>query len=301
MGWRQPARANRAIHGQPVGSPWHPADLRSKSYRSTPSSLLRLSAAFRASTIAGPTPADSMWVIAAWVVPAGLVTFRRSSCGESVPWSSILAAPSAVLRRQSVGLFRREAQLDAGADHLLDEVEEVRRPRAADGRDGVDLVLGDVDHRQRPTRRSGAHPRRRSAVACAPGHRPTIPSPTSIGVLGIVRMTRQGNPRPRCRSMYAVLMPAAIEMISAEGSMPPPSAGRTAPICWGLTLSSTRLAPRPPRRCQPRRGCPATAGTAPAAPATRPPRRCCRRGTARPSTPRGDRLGHIPAPMIASS
>jgi hypothetical protein len=61
-----------------------------------PSSLLRAAAALSALRVIWGQLCFSMWVIAAWVVPLGVVTRRRCSAGESGDSSIIFAAPTAV-------------------------------------------------------------------------------------------------------------------------------------------------------------------------------------------------------------
>ena len=79
------------------------------------------------------------------------------------------------------------------------------------------LLLVDFDHRRRRLENPPGRGQIVGGVACEPAAMPTIPSPTSIGVLGIVRTTRQCLSPPRCFSMNAELMPAMMEITRRVG------------------------------------------------------------------------------------
>ena len=114
--------------------------------RRGPSSTERAWAASIAAMSAARTPCRSSSRMAATVVPPGLETASRSCTGCSPESRIITAAPERGLHDEVGGQRARQAEQDAGVDHRLDEVEEVRRPAARQRRDGVLLRLRHPPH-----------------------------------------------------------------------------------------------------------------------------------------------------------
>ena len=132
---------------------------------------------------------SSSWRSAATVVPAGrgdvLAQHRRVLAGLL----EHLGRADEGLDHQLVGRRPRQAEQDAGLDHRLDDVEDVRRPGAADRGDRVLVLLGHADDlAHRAQQRLGLGEVLLVAVRAA-ARSAAMPSSTRAGVLGMTRTT----------------------------------------------------------------------------------------------------------------
>ncbi len=114
-----------------------------------------------------------------------------------------LRRPSRRLNRQRPRLLRSQSHIHPRPDHLLHQKEKISRPRPADRRHRIDLVLSSSAKPSPPIQTNAAPQPDHPSVANFPGAIATIPAPTSIGVFGMHRITCSDFPRPRFFSINA--------------------------------------------------------------------------------------------------
>ena len=126
-------------------------------------------AALTASRTAARTPCGLQGRSPAAVVPPGEVTAARSASGASSPIGEEAGRPRRIVRaRGRAATSRGQTGEHAGLDQRLGDEEHVRRTRAGEAGDGVELRSRGPARRRR-RRRAPARPSSRwASVACVP-------------------------------------------------------------------------------------------------------------------------------------
>ena len=172
-------------------------------------------------------------------VPPGLVTWSFSRPGCSPVSSTSLAAPSTVWAARAIATGRDRPTFtppSASASMAMKTKAgpEPERPVTA-SRSGSSTMCAEPTAWKRA--RAWA---RSSSVAWAPRARALAPSPTSTAVFGMVRTIR--TPVPSLRAIFAIEMPAAIEITSLRWSMAGAISSSSASMTCGFTDSTTTSA-----------------------------------------------------------
>ena len=138
---------------------------------------------------------------------------------------------------QQQGQVPGQAHLDAAVGQGLDEHGDVGRAAAAQAGDRVQEPFFHHHGPAHGAQRSPGPGPRLPGWRRLPGARAAIPAPTRVGVLGMIRITRDSG---KAASRVFRVTPAAMEMIRCPGpaySLIPDS--RTAVMIWGLTARTT--------------------------------------------------------------
>src|SRR5438552_6721868 len=212
-----------AVHGSPAAS-----------------SRERSIAAWIAFRNAARTPPDSSSRIAAIVVPPGDVTASRSSTGCSPTSRSCFAVPSIVCTTSCVEISRERL-----SSRPASIIASASRAKYAGPEPEIAVTASIAFSGTRTTaprcESVSSASARCSSPACAPAHKPAIPSCTIDGAFGIARQT--GTSGASRASIRAVGTAAATDNTVCSSESSPPISPSSESMSCGFTVMTTSAAP----------------------------------------------------------